>query len=505
VGADVLRQAREICDEYEQALADRDRVLMLLDLLQANIEGEDASRLRSIRAVIAAELNYETIGRLDPFLASDEDDGLNPRQKLALACSGWLLGADAALVDLDEAIRLWDARFLVLEYLRTDKDPRRDREILEDLRKIESLNVPRLAKLVGLLPPSLERPVGDPSQIMLTAAVAASGESEVRYSLMLPPEYNEHHRYPLLVVLRGEGRSYDDELRWWAGDESQPGWAQRRGYVVIAPHYAAADATAYLGTDVEHSIVLKSIEHVRKRVRIDSDRVFLAGHGMGADACFDIAMSHPGWFAGVIPITGVCDKAGRWYWKNTPELPWYVVAGQLDRNTLDQNASVINNMMRAGQDVLYCEFQNRGYESYHEEQERIFRWMQPLRRAPVKDFREIEALSLRKSDNTFHWLQGTGLADRHFPPISWDADSKKTPVKFSGVIRPGRSIYIRHPGERTVLRLNPDLVEFNERWQVTVNNRLLYNDTLIASMESLLSSLRDSGDRERLCWLRLEL
>ncbi|MCA8996986.1 MAG: hypothetical protein KDA80_08370 [Planctomycetaceae bacterium] len=508
VSAGVMRQAREIAEDYESALADKERAEMMLDLLQAEIPIDEAQRLRPLRQKLTAELHFETVGRLMAFLQTDGDDGLSARQKLALAYSGWLVGPDQAFLDLDEAMKLWEARFLVLEYLRTDRNPARDQEILEQLESVESLSVTRLAEMIARLPMPYEQPSVQPAEIQTHSVAVRSDRPDVTYSVMLPPEYREHHRYPLLVVLNRGGQTEENAIRWWAGDAAQPGWAQRRGYVVLAPHFASDHGAGYLGTDIEHDAVLLAIRHLRQRVRIDSDRIFLVGHGMGADACFDIAMSHPDLFAGAVPIAGMCDKSSKWYWGNAPKTSWYIVAGQLDRNTLEQNASVINNMMRDrpyGQDVIYCEYQNRGFESFHEEQERIFSWMQGLKRAPIQEYQSFEAASLRKTDNAFYWLEAHALADRFFQPIAWDISQKRSTVKFSGDIKPGRIIYVNHPGERTVLHLHPDLVDFGQRWRIKVNSRQQFNDILAPSLESMLWTLRETGDRERLVWLRLEL
>ena len=78
---------------------------------------DQADRLRSMRATLTTELRFETISRLNPFLRSQLDDTLTAEQKLALAYSGWVLGEANATLDLKEAILLWEARFLVLEFL----------------------------------------------------------------------------------------------------------------------------------------------------------------------------------------------------------------------------------------------------------------------------------------------------------------------------------------------------------------------------------------------------
>ena len=105
VSATVMRQAREISQDYETALSEKDRADMLLDMLQTDIPAEEAERLRPLRQKVSSEMHFETIPRLAPFLESADDEGLTPRQKLALAYSGWLVGPDHAFLDLEEAIR----------------------------------------------------------------------------------------------------------------------------------------------------------------------------------------------------------------------------------------------------------------------------------------------------------------------------------------------------------------------------------------------------------------
>jgi hypothetical protein len=507
VNAEIVRRAGEIASEYEQALRDRDNILMQLDMLQAQLPVEKAQRLATLRATMQEELHFERISRLDPFLRSESDPSLSPEDKLSLAYSGWLLGSARAIVDLEATIRLWDARFLVLEYLRLNQDPLREQEILARLNEIEGVSVERLAAMIPLLPLPFETAPPVPGTPIEIDVPADTGNIPVRYTLQLPPEYSPAHRYPLLVVLRSERNTFAGEVGWWAGDAQRPGWAQRRGYIVIAPHYCDPSTVKYNPGSVEHDAVLKSIDHVRQRYRIDSDRIFLAGHGMGGDACFDIAMSHPGLFAGAIPFTGFCDHYCRVYWDNAPHLAWYIVGGELDRNTVEANANVLNEMMKHGQNVIYCDYKDRGYETFPEEQERIFEWMNTQRRVPLRDVTKWEGGSLRKTDNQFYWMRANALPDRFYPPITWDTPHPKIPVpkSFEGYITPTGTIFITHPGDSTTIWLNPDLFDFKNRCQVRMRGKYLYNDYVKPSIEALLTDLRERGDRERLYWARLDL
>lgn len=501
VSAEVARQSQEILAEYDKARSDRDTVLLMLDMLQAELDEQQADRLRPLRATLLDELRFATMSRLNPFLRSQHDETLRADQKLALAYSGWILGEANASLDLNEAILLWEARFHVLEFLRNMENPLLDDDMVEKLTNLEYVSIERVVQMIPLLPAPLSGPLLQPGEVVERDVPLEASAPPARYSLMLPPEYSPHREYPLLVVMRPAGRSYEDEIRWWAGNDVQQGWAQRRGYIVIAPHYCDDVATSYGGNPNAHQIVTASIEDVRQRYRVDSDRVFLGGHGMGADACFDIGMSRPDWFAGVIPITGECGQICNYYWENSPQVGWYLVNGERDRHTLDTNANVLNRMMRHGQNVIYCDYKTRGYESYHEEQERIFQWMQLQRRSSLSELKEWEASTLRLTDDRFYWLDASGLRQDLFPVDPFQGRKKTIYAKA----RLGNQIYVQVPGTGATIWLSPELIDFSERVEVRLNSRRTRPDFVQPSIRTLLTRLRETGDRQRLYWAKIEL
>ncbi len=166
--------------------------------------------------------------------------------------------------------------------------------------------------------------------------------------MLLPNEYTPNRAYPLIVALHPQEREAASELSWWGGTAAQPGQSQRHGYIVIAPEYIDEKLKAYDFDARSHYITIKAIHDARKRFHINSDKIFLSGHGMGGDAAFDIGMSHPDLFAGVIPISALAQHYCKWYWQNAKNVPWYVVSGELCRNSLldPDHSAVIGRMMR---------------------------------------------------------------------------------------------------------------------------------------------------------------
>ena len=221
--AAVLRQVREMNAQYDQYREDIDRAIARLGELQAELsDPRQVAAVAPLRSVVCDALDVESLPRLDGFLKLADDPTLAPHEKLALAYSGWLVGSAHAFRDLDDAVRLWNAWFLVGEYLRTD-DATSRANLLSDLRQLEGVGIERIVQMVPQLPLPLESPGVVPGQAATIEAQASSSESPVKYSVLLPPEYTPHRAYPLIVALRPAERTSDDMLLWWGGNQDKPG------------------------------------------------------------------------------------------------------------------------------------------------------------------------------------------------------------------------------------------------------------------------------------------
>ena len=103
------------------------------------------------------QLDFETLPRLDAFLKAESDTQYEPSQRTggSLPYSAWVLGPANAIPDLDQAIRVWDARNTVLEYLRSD-DPSLDVELIKKLQSTESISPNVVLNLTAQLPPIID-------------------------------------------------------------------------------------------------------------------------------------------------------------------------------------------------------------------------------------------------------------------------------------------------------------------------------------------------------------
>ncbi len=495
-----LRQAISKADEERVKMED---ARQLLGLLQAKLTKEEAAEVAPLRLAISEALHPDTLDRLAPFLVLADAENRKPAEKLALALSGWVLGADQADTDLKNALRLWQARGLLMEYFRAD-NPVDRAAIVETLSKTEGIGPRQIARLIPLLPPLYDAPAQSP-QTLFTVDVPrrTDVDPEVQYTALLPPEYHAGRLYPVIVAMHAAGMSPELEAKWWARQ------AQRFGYIVLAPSFADAKQQHYdYGLDA-HRAVLETVKDARRRFSVNSDRIFLGGHGMGADAVLDIGYSHPDVFAGIMPITGMFDRSTHYYRENAKYLPQFIVAGQLDRTGVEKNAQDLDYMMRQGFPVIYAVFVGRGYESYQSEDVRLFDWMSRQRRA--KPPLEIEVKSGRTTDNHFWWWTFSNFPAK-FGVVGWPKEQKGTGIPKPMVLSASAK---RAKGANVIniecgalwhgLWLYPDVVSFEKPLIVRQHGHQLFNQIPEPDISAMLEDFRLRADRQQIAWGYLEV
>ena len=221
-----------------------------------------------------------------------------------------------------------------------------------------------------------------------------------------------------------------------------------------------------------------------------------------------MAMSHPDIFAGAIPIAGIGKHYCKWYWNNARRLPFYIVNGELDRDSLFQNAhsGQVNKMLRRGFDIIYAEYVGWGYGDYYSEIHRLFEWMALHRR--TKHLKEIEMKILRPSENRFYWVDARGFPQKvmNAQVLTGDRSTGISPMLLKAKITPGNSILItRSVARKYTLWLSPELIDFDRRVVVKLRSRRKFNDFLTPQTEAILEDLRVRGDRQKPYWAKIEL
>ena len=516
IAGETLLEVREILEAYR---AIESRIKKLRTDLQAhqsairdvNLRGQ----LDAIVAEMIEEVNSHTLVRFAPYLKFGSDQDLTVSEKLALAISGWLVGTDAATDNLPVAKSLVEVRALVQAYLVEESKLRRE-EMITRIRSQEG-GIPRyVAKILAHMKPPLPlpEPLEEIPGFFQVGVASRPNLPDVSYLVQLPPEYDPYRRYPVIITLHGAGTSAAQQIDWWAGGISSKsrerrGQGTRHGYIVIAPQWAKVKQQKYAYSGREHAAVLDTYRDACRRFAIDTDKVFLSGHSMGGDAAWDIGLSHPDIWAGVIPIVAMADSNrfsyNALYWRNARNVPFFFVGGEKDGAKLVRNAYQFDRYLNSvGYDVVISNFIGRGHESFSDEILNLFDWMKRKRR----DFfpKKFDAWTIRSFDNYFWWVE---IED--FPknvvadPENWPPRRIKA-MKVDGVVRETDTatiIRVNAGNTSTTVWLSPELIDFDKRLQVIIDRRAIRDPRPDISV--MLEDARTRGDRLHPFWARVDV
>lgn len=520
VAGETLQQVREMLEEYKR-LEDRGRkALTRIDELIEQLKDSGLkTRIGPVRDEIRAELSINTLDRLAAFLQFEAETSMAAEDRLALAVSGWLVGSDYALRNLPTSLSMFDTRNLIRKYLVAPLVGEQ-RSLLEELKRQEGFTPELTARLLAAMKPPVETPAPAPGQPTADGKPSANavgfyklqidglvGEPVIDYLVQLPPEYDPNRRYPVIVTLHGAGSTPEMQIEWWAGgvgpDGQRYGHAGRNGYIVVAPAWAKEQQIQCNYADYEHAAVIYTLRDVYRRFAVDTDRVFLTGHSMGGDAAWDIALTNPDLWAGVLPVTATAEKTTTFLWENAQYVPTYLVFGQMDGERWVKDATIMDRSLNRGYDTTIVRFLGRGHEHFADETIRMYDWMNRRKRDPFP--RKFKCRSVTYSGNSFWWAE---IAD---PPTATMVDPDNWPPKnvgllyVEGELTAKNGLRVTTGAGKVTAWLSPELIDFAQPCDVYLRGTKANKGRFVEPDAGvILDDARARGDRQHPFWAKVE-
>jgi phospholipase/carboxylesterase len=153
-----------------------------------------------------------------------------------------------------------------------------------------------------------------PAEGFYTSEVQAPRRLPVR--TFLPTGYEPNYAYPLLVFLHGHGGN-EEQILHLAPRLS------RRNYISVGlrgsqllgqrgdGRFGYAWGTEGQADAVVEEYVLRAVEQTRRNYHVHSERIYLAGICEGATLAYQLGLTFPDRFAGVISLNGSLPPSGQ--------------------------------------------------------------------------------------------------------------------------------------------------------------------------------------------------
>ncbi|MDE0938090.1 MAG: hypothetical protein OSA89_19450 [Mariniblastus sp.] len=521
------RLAGEIKAEFDNVEADelaaRKRVAqtraLAIELTKQvqNLSNEQIEAVNRFRDELETDLNRFNENRLAAYIRLANDISMPAQQKLALAISGWLLGSNNAIENLAVVQSMFVVRDFVREYLDEATTAQRRTSILKELANLESGTPKILDAMIQQMKPietaaNVESYTGE-SAIEFTVEVpgTAANPEPIQFRCMahLPPQYNPYRKYPMIVSLTGGTQSLDQNMEIWYGKYNQKlkirqGNAPRNGYIVVAVDWRVPGQTRWNHSGREHRVVLDALYRSLRLFSVDSDRVFLSGHREGGDGAYDIGISHPEHWAGILGYSGAFDKYINKYWDNIHvQLPLYCVNGQKDVVSIAKMQFAINKWMRPKYiNPTIVQYIGRGNELFMEDLPFAFKWMKGQKRPwPDRGGFEFTCNALRPWDTYFWFYELNGIPDdRVVRPELFNQTKKFNKVEISGEITSLNSFRLGPASMKinadSTLWLSPQFADLDK--QIQIRGRGSFKGSVTASPKIILDDVLRRADREHI-------
>lgn len=138
-----------------------------------------------------------------------------------------------------------------------------------------------------------------PAAAGIVQKIGTFGGLKLTYDVLLPPNYNPAHAYPVVLVFAG-----GPQLLRMAKSTIETDWqaeAEKRGYIVISP--GTPDGSLFFQN--ADRVFPGFLDAIMKDYRVAGGKLHVAGHSNGGVSAFHVAVEYPRYFSTVTGYPGL--------------------------------------------------------------------------------------------------------------------------------------------------------------------------------------------------------
>lgn len=196
--------------------------------------------------------------------------------------------------------------------------------------------------------------------IQLTAQQTAEKFiQETQYLLYLPDGYlsDTIKKWPMIVFLHGSGESGDNlEKVKLHGPPKLIEQGKKFPFIVVSPQQR--DPSAGFQAEVLKGIIVD----LKKKYRVDGDRVYLTGLSMGGYGTWDLAEKHPEEFAAIAPICGGGNADKVWKLRHIPV--WCFHGAKDDVVNIAASQIMVDSLKKYSSSVRFTIYPDANHNSW---------------------------------------------------------------------------------------------------------------------------------------------
>jgi predicted esterase len=250
------------------------------------------------------------------------------------------------------------------------------------------------------------------------ALTFASGvdDSDQVYGLFLPKNFDENRSYPLIIMLHGAWANHRSALRDVFGRSTARGQLplSDQQYIVAAPY--GRGTMGYQG--IAEQDVWNVLADVKRRFRIDEDRIYLTGLSMGGGGTLWLGLSRPDVWTAVAPVCPAPPFGTIPLAPNALNLPVYFFQGDADPVVVPEGTREwVKRLRDLGTSVEYKEYpgvQHNVWENAYAG-EFIFQWFGQFKRNRYPE--RVRFVTDRYRNNSAYWVVFDKLTPGTFAKI----------------------------------------------------------------------------------------